>query len=968
LALGALAGVPALALQSEAVDFQEPLPRGERLLGEFHCSACHGVNAAMAPRLVPVEAPNLSALGGRVRSDHLRKFLAYPAKVHPRNRMPDLLAALSAEERDLAIGELVAFLLTLGEPAAEGTPGLLGELERGRQLFHRAGCVACHRPHEDLYDLDWTLQALLAREAGEEPETDAAPAGVLQILDDEVFLLPGTLPHPDRVIDPLWLAGKYEVTGLAAFLEDPLAVRPSGNMPDLGLSGEEAMALAKYLLRVQVMPLDEGQSAPGLRYEYFEARLDKGHPDWPGVSPVATGSTPDFDIGVRTRNDDFGLRFSGTLEIPEAGHWSFALTSDDGSWLELDGRMVVDNGGVHGSQRRTAGVDLEAGAHSIRVSMFEHGGGEKLEVAWQAPGAEFTPIPSDALSHISLLYPGAVRPADASPDSVAAGRERFVALGCVACHVTGLTEVDLRREEFTAGLPALADLDPSRPSGCLTPTTDGGPTRIVFSEPSDRAAVLETLESLGDLCEPLSSTDAVARRLQRLNCYACHRRSGIGGPHPDAAEFFVGDENAELGDEGRFPPPLTGVGSKLTESWLREVLLEDLNASPSRSRVRPYLETRMPHFGEGNVGDLVGLLRQADGAEAAGRAQPLASSPGLIMAGHKLAGTGGLGCIQCHPFGKVPSLGITSVNLFGMSEHLQFDWFRQLLLDPASTGMDSRMPDFWLEGESPVDVLGKDPALQIEALWAFLSQGENMMPPRGLNTPDAAYELIPDERPLCVGVFMKGVSPRTLAVGFPEWVHYAYDMQSARLASSWRGRFFNTRGTWQGRAGALESPPSVDTLDWPAGAALAPLVDLGDPWPATAWAFGGRRMDSQGRPTLLSSWKDVRLEEQPLPWEGGLARDLRLSAPRPVPDLVLRVFHWQEGGDGWVMPPPGKNGLRHFAAMDPPLQLRVEDARGTVTPTAVVGRGVELRVPVHWEKVGKGVRPWRARMRVEVIW
>jgi cytochrome c551/c552 len=963
-----LAIEPALALQSEPLDFEEPLPRGERLLSEFHCSACHSVPEAVASRLAPIEAPDLSTVGGRIRPDHLRKFLVHPAKLHPRNRMPDLLAALTVEERDLAVAELVAFLATLGEHSAEGTPALVGELERGRHLFHSVGCVACHRPQEDLYDLDWTLQEILSADQEEDPEAVVDDSDVLQTVDEEVFLRPGTLPHPDLVIEPLWLARKYTVRGLAAFLEDPLAVRPSGNMPDLGLSGEEALALAKYLLREQVMPLDEGESAPGLRYEYFEARLDGGNPDWPGVSPVAAGSTPDFDIGVRQRNDDFGLRFSGTLEVPEAGHWSFALTSDDGSWLELDGQMVVDNGGVHGSKRRTGGVDLEPGAHSIRVSMFEHGGGEELKVQWQPPGAEFGPIPAEALSHLALRFPAAESAGEHGPESIAAGRERFVTLGCVACHATGVTEVDGRRESFTSGLPALVDLDSGQPSGCLTPTISGGPTRILFSEPADRVAALEALASMADGPTPLSSSDQVARRMQRLNCYACHRRSEIGGPHPDAAEFFAGDENAELGDEGRFPPPLTGVGSKLTESWLREVLLEDLNASPSRFRVRPYLETRMPHFGEDNVGDLVGLLRQADGAEAAGRAQPLASSPSLIMAGHKLAGIGGLGCIQCHPFGKVPSLGITSVNLFGMSEHLQFDWFRQLLLDPVSTGMNSRMPEFWLEGESPVDVLGKDPAQQVEALWAFLSQGDNMMPPRGLNTPDAAYELIPDERPLCVGVFMRGVSPRTLAVGFPEWVHYAYDMQSARLASSWRGRFFNTRGTWQGRAGALESPPSADTLDWPAGAAVAPLEDMGDPWPEIAWAFGGRRMDSQGRPTLLSSWQDVRLEEQPLPWEGGLARDLRLSAPRPVPDLVLRVFHWQEGGEGWVMPPPGENGLRHFAAMDPPLQLRVQDATGTVTPTAVVGRGVELRVPVHWEKVGKGARPWRARIRVEVIW
>ena len=973
---------PALALQLDSGLSEEPLPRGERLLSEFHCSACHSIPAAVFPRVLPLEAPDLASLAGRVRSDYLRQFLAEPAKFHPRNRMPDLLVALPAAERDQAIEELVAFLGTLGEGSEEGTPALVGELERGRQLFHGAGCVACHRPHEDVYDLDWTLQELLAEDEQADTEDESGETGVLQAIDDEIFVRPGTLPHPDRVIESAWLAGKYNVVGLAAFLEDPLLVRPSGNMPDLGLSGEEAMSLAKYLLREQVMPLDEGQSVPGLRYEYFEARLDTGSPDWPGVSPAAAGSTADFDISVRQRNDNFGLRFSGTLEIPEAGHWSFALTSDDGSWLEVDGKMVVDNGGVHGSKRITGGVDLEAGAHSIRVSMFEHGGGEELKVQWQAPGAEFGPIPAEALSHLALRFPGDESFGTALPETIAAGRERFVSLGCVGCHATGVTNVDMRRGSFRSGMPdpsregqarhgdapALADLDPGQPSGCLTPATDGGPTRIVFDEPADRAAVLETLASLGELATPLSSSDQVARRMQRLNCYACHRRSDLGGPHPALADFFAGDENAELGDEGRFPPPLTGVGSKLNHSWLQSVLLEDLNASPAKFRVRPYLETRMPYFGASNVRDLVDLLRDADGAESAGRAQPLASSPSLIQAGHELAGTGGLGCVQCHPFGTVPSLGVTSVNLFGMVERLEYDWFRQLLLDPTSTGLDTRMPAFWLEGESPVDVLDKDPARQIEALWAFLMQGDNMMPPRGLNSPEVAYELIPDDRPLCVGVFMKDVSPRTLAVGFPEWVHYAYDMQAARLDSSWRGRFFNTRGTWQGRAGALESPPSADTLNWPEGAALAPLVDLGDVWPETTWAFGGRRMNSKGQPTLLSSWKGVRLEDQPLPFAGGLARELHLSAAQPVPDLALRVFQWAEGGDDWSMPAPGENGLRHFTTMDPPLQLRVQDSTGDVTPTALVGRGVELRLPVHWQKDGQSPRPWRARIRVEVIW
>jgi len=971
-ALGLLTQPSALAIQSDAqaAPFQEPLPPGERLLGEFQCSACHSTSDPLGSRLLSAEAPNLSALTDRVRPGYLRTFLANPAQGHPRNRMPDLLAALPADEKEQTIEELVAFLGTLGGSETPQPPVWAGGMERGRQLFHSVGCVACHRPHEDLYDLDWTLAELNAQQALEAQDPDASPppSGVLQTIDDEVYLRPGTLDHPDRVIESGWLSEKYDVHGLAAFLENPLTVRVSGNMPDLGLSSAEALAIAKYLLRDQVLGLEPNPASPGLRYDYFEAHLPGDSPDWPGFSPTETGSTDALDIGVRLRNDDFGLRFSGNLEVSVAGRWNFSLHSDDGSWLEIDGQMVVDNGGVHAPQSREGGLDLQPGSHTLRVSMFEHGGGEELEVKWQAPGGAFEPIPAEALSHTAVVYPAPDAGRAATPDAIAAGRARFQSLGCVACHTTGIAQLDDQRGEWLSNQPALDELDPRAPKGCLAPEQEGGPVRIVFDQPADRQAVLAALASLPDLARPLSKPAVVARRLQHLNCYACHRRSEIGGPHPDAADYFAGDENAELGDEGRFPPPLTGVGSKLRESWLQTVLLADLNSPEPAGRVRPYLKTRMPRFGADNVEDLVGLLREVDARQPSASSPAPPASHAMVQAGHELAGTAGLGCIQCHTFGGMRSLGVTSVDLFGMTERLEYDWFAELLLDPEATGMETRMPLFWLEGKSPVDVLDQDPNQQVQALWAYLSEGENMMPPRGLDSPELAYELIPEDRPLSVGVFMRGVSPRTLAVGFPEWVHYAYDMQSARLHSSWRGRFFNTRGTWQGRAGALESPPSDDVLIWPPGATFAPLADLADPWPATSWSFGGRRLDAQGRPTLLSSWNGVQLEERPQPLNGGLIRYLTLSAARPVPNLALRVFRWESGGEGWSMPPPGEQGLRHFETMDPPLRLRVTDSAGPIKPTAVVGRDVELRVPVRWEQVGQGALPWQAQLKVEVIW
>ena len=58
---------------------------------------------------------------------------------------------------------------------------------------------------------------------------------------------------------------------------------------------------------------------------------------------------------------------------------------------------------------------------------------------------------------------------------------------------------------------------------------------------------------------------------------------------------------ADLGDEGRLPPHLTGVGDKLQPEWLREVLL-------NKGTARSYMATRMPQFGEANIeGFIIGI-------------------------------------------------------------------------------------------------------------------------------------------------------------------------------------------------------------------------------------------------------------------------------------------------------------------------------------------------------------------------
>jgi hypothetical protein len=307
------------------------------------------------------------------------------------------------------------------------------------------------------------------------------------------------------------------------------------------------------------------------------------------------------------------------------------------------------------------------------------------------------------------------------------------------------------------------------------------------------------------------------------------------------------------------------------------------------------MKTRMPQFGAANVAGLPALFAEVD-APLRDEREPEFTAE-AVEAGKLLAGTKGLGCIQCHDFAGHPSIGIPAVDLAKVHERIYPGWFRELLMDPVALKMNTRMPEFWVAGRSPVkDVLGGDPARQVEALWSYLSLGSSMPLPEGLVPLPGEYEVEVYDEPVCVGVFMEGVSPRTICVGLPERVHYAFDVENSRLALAWRGRFLDARGTWHARAGQLEKPAGEDVFGFPSGPALARLATPDAPWPtdeASHYRVLGRRIFLDGRPRFRYEFRGSALEEElrPVLRPYGAAL-LRVLSGEPFPSdagIHLRV-------------------------------------------------------------------------------
>ncbi len=83
------------------------------------------------------------------------------------------------------------------------------------------------------------------------------------------------------------------------------------------------------------------------------------------------------DFGAR---EDFGIHVTGKINVTEAGVRTFGMNSDDGNQLFIDGTLVAEDPGTHGSQDTFGSIDLTEGEHEIEMFFFERGGGAQVEL------------------------------------------------------------------------------------------------------------------------------------------------------------------------------------------------------------------------------------------------------------------------------------------------------------------------------------------------------------------------------------------------------------------------------------------------------------------------------------------------------------------------------------------------------------------------------------------------------------
>ncbi|HUW13690.1 MAG TPA: PA14 domain-containing protein, partial [Anaerolineae bacterium] len=128
------------------------------------------------------------------------------------------------------------------------------------------------------------------------------------------------------------------------------------------------------------------------------------NPAWSGTPALIQRDL--FILPNNPLREPFSILWQGKIAAPRSGIYRFGTRSDDGSTVHIDGQLVVDNGGEHGSEYREGSAQLAEGFHDIEVRYLQMGGSREMQLWWAPPGGGQQIIPSQYLFPLEQVPEG----------------------------------------------------------------------------------------------------------------------------------------------------------------------------------------------------------------------------------------------------------------------------------------------------------------------------------------------------------------------------------------------------------------------------------------------------------------------------------------------------------------------------------------------------------------------------------
>lgn len=739
------------------------------------------------------------------------------------------------------------------------------ELEHGRFKFEELACIRCHQPRAD----DMMAKSLADR-----------PGPNLTEIAKRAY--------------PGWID---------AWLADPTKLRPHTTMPKLFSTDEhgaaERYAVTQYLVslaggplapyRMPINPPDAiRQSFERGRVLYTVAGCAACHQE---AKPKEKG---DEDDREPLKPEDY-IHGLGTSNGPTAKYLLGALgskTRPETLAAYLENPLKVNPAGrmPHMNLNQQEATDLAR--YLCRLT------DDNLSTAM--PAAPKTK-PSELAKDVYRDYYGikardelsAFQKLNADKQWVDLGSKLVVLKGCVDCHAIEEKGKPLVARQL---FPSLDEIKAAGAKGCITMKPNAAGVPVFPLDARESAAIAAFLKTgLSGAGSP-SPTYHARVSFRRFGCLNCHSRDGEGGIPTELADQMRLLEKAENADDVR-PPLLTGIGHKARTSWLKSVLT-------ANGRARPWMQLRMPQYGEANVGILPEALAHLEGTVPDDTVFKLPVDNQQIAVGRQIVGKGGLGCISCHDIGGVANTGTRGPDLATINQRVRYEWYERWMHQPLRMAPGTRMPQAFIDGKSTLsNVLGGDPKKQAEAMWAYLSLGPGLPLPDGLEPPKGLIITVKD-RPEILRTFMPDAGSKAIAVGYPSGINLAFSADQCRLAYSWAGNFLDASPVWNNRGGAPAKllGPKLWTAPQPHpwGLTTNPRIPpdflarannpaFGTPLPLEparlyegpmAVNFEGYSLDADGRPTFRYTLDEggkgavLKVAETPVPIRANVASGL----------------------------------------------------------------------------------------------
>jgi arylsulfatase A-like enzyme len=194
------------------------------------------------------------------------------------------------------------------------------------------------------------------------------------------------------------LTDPQEGTNLAT---DPKFAALQQQMKDTVLQGRRPDANAPRPYDTNLVPaVTVSKPLPGIEWRAYVGAFP-WVPELTTLKSASSGITNAPTVSVRPCDSDFGLLFTGYLDVPGDGDYSFYLTADTGALLRIHEATLIDaDYHYRAGTERSATISLKAGKHPFRL-YYTHGaqGLPALGLQWSGPGLAKQVVPATACLH-----------------------------------------------------------------------------------------------------------------------------------------------------------------------------------------------------------------------------------------------------------------------------------------------------------------------------------------------------------------------------------------------------------------------------------------------------------------------------------------------------------------------------------------------------------------------------------------